>query len=203
MFLHAQYDTGQKTSEAGFALIMAMVALLVLTLLGIWALNTSTFELKVAGGSQAVEKQFNVSEGAANTEAVNVGFVLQPYFQVSDPSVPDQLLRPTTNAACNPGNDVAAVNSLGNAITVAGIQAADTTTWPWRNMLLDYSNPSANNEFDYRYLVTYLYQEDRAFIGYGAEDFSAYKHRIQGGAASVSSAVVELGGVKMGPKSHL
>jgi hypothetical protein len=195
---------GKKDSaESGFALVLSMVVLLVLTLLGIWALNTSTFELKVAGSLQQVERQFNIVEGAANTEAVNVGFVARPFYQIFDPTRTNQILTPDTQITFNPGSDNGAD---GNVFPYPGpppaIKEADPATWPWENLLRDHSNPSPNNEFDYRYLTTYLYEEDRAFIGYSASDFSAYKHRIQGSAVIVPS-IVELGGVKMGPKSNL
>jgi hypothetical protein len=183
------------TDESGFILIFAMVALLSLTLLCAWGLKTSNFDLQIADGLQRVERQFNIAEGAANTEAGKVGFVTQVFYQIFDPTRTNQLLTPDTDATFDPGNDT--------ATAFAGITANVPTTWPWENLLRNYTNlPTNANEFDYRYLVTYLYEEDSAYIGYSAEDLSAYKFQIQG-VAAISPAFVELGGAKMGPKSNL
>jgi hypothetical protein len=165
-----------------------------LSLFGAWALRTSTFELDVAGGQQQVEKQFNIAEGAANTEAGNVGFSAKDFYMISDPSIFNRLLVPTTDPAFDPGNDTPA--------TPAGILATDPTTWPWENLLRNYNNlPTNTNEFDYRYLVTYLYP-DTPPMGYDPSSFSGYKFRIQG-HTPLPLVVVELGGIKVGVKSAL
>lgn len=181
-------------SESGFVLVLAMIILLLLSLFGIWALRTSNFELDVAGSYQQVERQFNVSEGGANAEAGKVGFSLQPFYQISNPSQFNQLLTPTTDATFDPGNDT--------TTTLAGITAGDPTTWPWENLLQNYTNlPTNTNEFDYRYLTTYLNPET-APMGYDPNFFSGYQFRIQGGAAAVP-LVIELGGTKVGVKASL
>jgi type II secretory pathway pseudopilin PulG len=191
MFIHIIESKAKDTAESGFVLVLALVVLLMLSLLGVWALNTATFELDVAGGLQQVEKQFNVAEGAANAEAGKVGFSLQPFYQISNPSIPNQLLIPTTDATFDPGNDTPA--------TLAGITPGDSATWPWENLLQNYDNlPVNTNEFDYRYLTTYLYP-DTAPMGYDPNSFSAYKFRIQGGS-TLAPAVVEMGGTKVGVK---
>ncbi|OKY76720.1 MAG: hypothetical protein BM485_01215 [Desulfobulbaceae bacterium DB1] len=182
------------TREAGFVLVMAMVVLLALSLLGIWAMDTSRSELDVAGGLQRVEKQFNIAEGAANAEAGKVGFFLQPFYQIANPSVSDQPLVPTSDADFDPGNDTD--NVFG------GITAVDPTTWPWQNLVENYDNlPVMTNEFDYRYLVTYLYP-DTPPMGYDPSSFSGYKFRVQG-SAILAPAIVELGGTKIGVKASL
>lgn len=202
MFNYLKQRKTKDTAESGFVLVLSMVVLLVISLLGIWALSTSDSELKVAGGLQQVERQFNIAEGAANTEAGKVGFVTQPFYQIFDPSIVNQRLIPTTLATFDPGNDRGAVLPPLPPFPVI-TTATDPNTWPWENLLRNYTNlPTNTNEFDYRYLVTYLYEEDRSFIGYSAADFSAYKCQIQGGAV-LSPVIVELGGAKMGPKSHL
>jgi len=194
MNIYLRQRKTSDTAESGFVLILAMVILLVLSLLGIWALRTSTSELDVAGGSQQVEGQFNVSEGAANSEAGKVGFGLQPFYLISNPSILNQLLIPTTDLTFDPGNDT--------LTTLAGITASDPTTWAWENLLQNYNNlPTNTNEFDYRYLTTYLYP-DTPPMGYDPNFFSGYKFRVQSGAAIVP-VVVELGGTKVGVKASL
>ncbi len=196
MFFHLQQHKKNGMTESGFVLVFSMVILLMLSFLGIWALRTSTSELNVAGGLQQADRQFNLAEGAANNEAVGVGFSLKTFYQISNPALRNQRLAPATDATFDPGNDT--------PNTFAGITAADPTTWPWDNLLQNYVSPPVNtpSEFDYRYLVTYLYEEDRAFIGYSASDFSAYKHQIQGTTVT-APVVVELGGIRIGPKSSL
>lgn len=189
----------KNTAESGFVLVLAMVILLLVTLLGIWGLRTSTSELDVAGVSQQVERQFNVSEGGAYSEAGKVGFGLQPFYLISNPSILNQILTPTTEATFDPGNDT--------ATTLAGITAANVTTWPWENLwplqlpIVDEKNLPIHNELDYRYLTTYLYP-DTAPMGYDPTAFSGYKFRIQSGAAVVP-VVVELGGTKVGVRASL
>lgn len=178
-------------SESGFVLVVAMVVLLVLSLLGAWALNTSKSELDVAGGLQRAEKQFNISEGGTSLEAVNVGFTTKTFYQVGDPSVPNQILRPP-DAACDPNGD-APRNGLP-VVTSAGILATDPTTWPWENLI----QSNTDNEFDYRYLVTYLYA-DLPPKGYDAASFSSYTFMIQG----MAPVAIEVGGNKIGPKATL
>ena len=177
--------------ESGFVLVLSLVVLLMLSLFGAWALQTSTFELKVADGEQQIENQFNIVEGAAYAEAGKVGFFQKDFYKITNPSLLNQLLIPITDADFDPGSDTSK--------TLAGILATDPTTWPWDNLLRDYTSPSTANAFDYRYLVTYRYPSTPP-IGYDASMFSGYKFRIQGNAALV---VVELGGNKVGVKASL
>ncbi|MFH1217459.1 MAG: PilX N-terminal domain-containing pilus assembly protein [Pseudomonadota bacterium] len=194
MFFYLKEQNANDTSESGFVLVLSLIVLLLLSLLGIWALNTATSELDVAGGLQQVERQFNLAEGAANSEAGKVGFFLQPFYQISNPSIPNQLLIPSTDATFDPGNDT--------VTTLAGITAGDSATWPWENLLQNYDNLPANtNEFDYRYLSTYLYP-DTAPMGYDPNSFSGYKFRVQG-CSPLAPTVVELGGTKVGVKAVL
>jgi hypothetical protein len=205
MFMYLRQPETEDTAESGFVLILAMVMLLLLSLFGIWALQTSTSELQVAGGSQHVEQQFNITEGAAYSEAGKVGFTLHPFYQISDPSIPFQLLIPLTDTDTGPGDfdpgaDTATalntIATLANGYSGAPVPVA---TWPWENLLQNYTNLPANtNEFDYRYLTTYLHS-DTAPMGYDANTFAGYKFRVQG-AAALLPLIVELGGTKIGPK---
>ena len=178
-----------------------------LSLFGAWALQTSNSELNMAGGLQQVERQFNIAEGAANTEAGNLGFNRRTFYQISDPTIYDNPLVPTpsTAQAFNPGNDTPAITPL---------DAGDPTTWPWRNLwpvdddndtwvtaTAQEKNLPEHNDLDYRYLVTYLLP-DIAPMGYDPTMFSGYKFRIQGNTAR-TTALVELGGTKIGVKSQL
>ena len=50
--------------EEGFVLVIAMVMLVILSLLGTFALNTTTFELQIAGNDRIREQNFYVAESA-------------------------------------------------------------------------------------------------------------------------------------------
>ena len=195
--------------ESGFVLVLSLVVLLMLSLFGAWALQTSTFELKVAGGEQQVENQFNIVEGAAYAEAGKVGFFQKDFYKITNPSLFNQPLIPMTDVLFNPGTDanVPLVANLPVPPTPPALIAylgSFPDRWPCDNLLRDRNNPStANaieyNAFDYRYLVTYRYPSSPP-IGYDASMFSGYKFRIQGNAALV---VIELGGNKVGVKASL
>jgi type II secretory pathway pseudopilin PulG len=183
-----------NTPESGFVLVLALVMLLLLSLFGAWALQTTTFELRVAGGLQQAERQFNLAEGAANGEAGLVGFERKDFYNLPDPSLYNRPLIPTNDGDFDPGNDT--------TTAVADITADDATTWPWDNLLRNYDNlPVDTNSYDYRYHVTYLHSTT-APMGYNADKFAGYKHMIRGNPAN-GTTVVELGGSKVGQKGTL
>ncbi|MFH0781164.1 MAG: hypothetical protein V2B20_04305 [Pseudomonadota bacterium] len=192
MLLHLRRHAIGDAAESGFVLVLSLVILLMLSLFGIWALQTTRSELNVAGGGQRIEKQFNIAEGAANAEAGKVGFSTKDFYKITfDPTtVHNQTMIPAAGDF-DPGADKSAA--------VGSLSLADPTTWPWENLLRDYT--ANTNVFDYRYLVTYLYS-DVAPMGYDPSAFSAYKFRIQGNTAR-TSAIVEMGGKKVGVKSSL
>lgn len=181
-----------KGSEAGFVLVAAMVVLLALSLFGIWAIRTSTFELDIAGSTQRSEKQFNVAEGGAVLEAGRLGFQTRDWYVNPDPGVDPNTTyyAPQTEPDFDPGNDTAAVPG--------GEDPTDSTTWPRENLVQGILN--IDNEVDYRYLVTYMGYDPVIGSGTG---FSGYKYRIQGQGVEggVGSAIVEVGGTKLGPEA--
>jgi hypothetical protein len=195
MFTHLIQRNKSDTSESGFVLVLSMVILLVLTLLGAWALHTSTSELQVAGGLQQAERQFNVVEGAAYAEAGKFGFSTQGFYEFKDSSFNGPLpMVPTTDSDFDPWGDTATIFGGINSI-----DSADSATWPWQNLFND--NAVSANEFDYHYLVTWVNVGPPPLDEFAsaAEDdgFKGYYMRIQG-AARDQPLVVELGGVKIG-----
>lgn len=195
MYLLRQY-AGDNTRESGFVLVLSLVILLMLTLFGAWVLQTSTFELKVAGGEQQIERQFNLAEGAANTEASKVGFSTQAWYKVTfDPSTSHNIVMyPTSGSDFDPGGDAASIGVP---------DPTNFSTWPWENLLWPSNTrtQATYNSMDYRYLVTYLYS-DAPPMGYDPSSFSGYRFRIQGNAARAST-LIELGGIKVGVKTTL
>ena len=85
---------GTNSRESGFVLVLAVIVLLVLSLLGIWALRTSNFELGVSGGSQQVASQMDLAEGSAYNEAMNVGYTLKTFYQIPNPQAYNTVLMP-------------------------------------------------------------------------------------------------------------
>ena len=194
MFLLPRQPESTSTPESGFVLVLALVMLLLLSLFGAWALQTSTFELRVAGGLQQAERQFNLAEGAASGEAGQVGFQTKDFYQLSDPSRYNRDLLPANDGEFDPGNDTP--NAIG------GIKPDDHTTWPWDTLLRNHDNAPVNtNGCDYRYLVTYLHPTAPP-MGYDTTMFSGYKFQIRGNPADVAN-VIELGGSKVGVKASL
>ena len=194
MFLFPRQPELTSSPESGFVLVLALVMLLLLSLFGAWALQTTTFELRVAGGLQQAERQFNLAEGAASGEAGQVGFQTKDFYQLSDPSRYNRDLLPANDGEFDPGNDTP--NAIG------GIKPDDHTTWPWDNLLRNYDNAPVNtNGYDYRYLVTYLHPTAPP-MGYDTTMFSGYRFRIRGNPTTAAT-VIELGGSKVGVKATL
>lgn len=188
-----------SAGEGGFVLVAAMVVLLALTLFGIWAIRTSTMEMDIAGSTQRAEKQFNVAEGAVALEAGNLGFTTQSYYEVTDPTQMNHALVPSTEAAFDPGGDTTAP-LWTTAQLDDPVYQRNPDNWPMQNLLQN----NADDEFDYRYLVTYLYP-DVPPKGYDASSFSGYKFRVQGQGllGGDSSLVIEVGGIKVGVKASM
>ena len=199
MFFLPRQPQSTSTPESGFVLVLAMVILLLLSLFGAWALQTSSFEHLVAGGLQQAEWQFNLAEGSASAEAGQVGFQTKDFYQLSDPSQYNRHLLPANDGEFDPGNDTP--NAIG------AIKPDDHTSWPWDNLVRDYTNATVNtNRYDYRYLVTYLHPTTPP-MGYDTTMFSGYKFRIRGNTARGNIAnvgnIIELGGSKVGVKATL
>ena len=178
-------------NERGYVLVFSLVMLVVLTILGVWALNTSTVEIMVAGNEQRFEEDFNIAEGAVYVEGGKIftNRTSSPWYQLKNPSITDQILAPDVNDAdFDPGNDI--------ADAIASIDPADASKWPKENLVGNYA---ANDMvMDYSYLVTYE-KTDTALQGFGAASgTTAYYYRMNGNRDSD----VEAGGMKVGANSE-
>ena len=167
-------------NEEGFVLVLSLVLLLLLTLFGVWALNSSDFENRVAGNAQQAERQFHVAEAANYSEAALLGYTQRDVYDLTFPDDHNRVLAPVQDfdpfnkKDCNKSD----VNEKYNSCYAA--KPDDPTTWPWDN--LEGKHGADRNKFlDYRYLVTYLYS-DKPPKGYAADQFDSYKYRIQGNA---------------------
>lgn len=177
------------SNQRGYVLIVAMLALCLLSLMGIWALSTSDFEFKIASNLQTLESNFNIAEGAVKQEGAAVGFAragINEWYQISDPETYNQFLLPPT-ASYDPGSDITISGTFP-----ADFKLSDYETWPRQNLLQD----ATDDEHDYAYLVTYLYP-DNPPKGYDASMFSGYKFRI----SSHQKVFIEIGGIKVGVKA--
>lgn len=180
-------------NEKGLALISAILGLLVVTVLGILAINTSVMEVQIAGNQQQWEENFNLSEGGAEVEATHVGYARSgpggfSWYEISDPSIYTQSLLPP-QASYDPYDDMTVEGNFPEEF-----DAANTNTWPHQNLMQD----ANDDKYDYAYLVTYLYP-DAPPKGYDASTFSGYKFRING----EKQVVIELGGIKVGVKTGI
>ena len=193
----------QMINNKGFILITAALVLLVLTIIGTFALNSSIFELQIAGNQQRYQEEFNIAEGAVNKESAGVGYagvfditsgtVLYPWYTILDPEDHNKILVPTTSADFDPSGNDADANFMAS-FDPDNVDADDSDTWPCQNLRSD----TNDNAFDYQYLVTYLYP-DTPPKGMDATQFSSYKFRINGHR----QLIIEMGGIKIGVKNPL
>ena len=182
-------------NEQGFILVLSLMALVMVSLLGAWALTTTTFEIKIASNEQVREGNFNVSEGGVHLEAANVGFTPDStfWYKISDPSTPDQvLLPPFIQDDYDPGKDMPSIPTSFDK----DIDREVSDKWPRQNLE---NNFTVNDQtLDYAYLVTYLHP-DIPPKGYDASQFSSYKFRLNGEQV----ITIELGGIKVGVKTAI
>lgn len=180
--------------QKGSIIVIAMFCLLILSILGIFALNTSDYEINIAGNQQQWGKNFNTAESGATLEGSHIGYAgvngLYTWYEISDPKIYNLALYPTTSTAFDPS---------GSDMPVAGtfpddFNANSNDTWPRQNLMSD----TSDDNFDYAYLVTYLYP-DAAPKGWNATKFSSYKFRINGHR----QVIIEMGGQKVGVKNPL
>ncbi len=113
----------------GFMLVVILVFLSLLSLLGIWALNTSSMEIQIAGNQQRYEENFSVAEGGSNSEATRLGYNIRPEYNVTDPT------------------------RINFDLTAGSYN--DCSTWPTDNLIPS----GTDNKCAYGYFVTYLYPD--------------------------------------------
>lgn len=183
------------TNEKGSVLAIALICLMILSMFGIFALNTSDNEVSIAANQQRWEKNFNISEGGTMKEGSKVGYAgvngSYTWYQVVSPDVYDVPLVPNTLATFDP--------SGGQDIPVAGsfpadfyLNSKDPNYWPRENLMDD----TAGDTHDYAYLVTYQFGTT---VGQGTDaggNFTEYHFRIN----ARQKIDIEIGGTKIGVK---
>ncbi|SDT99942.1 pilus assembly PilX N-terminal domain-containing protein [Desulfobacula phenolica] len=177
------------SNNNGSILAIAMFCLLILSIFGTFALNTSDYEISIAANQQRWEKNFNASEGGANREGSGVGYAgvngLYSWYTIADPETYNTHLYPSTLANYDPsGTDMPVAGTFPD-----NFDADDPNSWPRQNLM----NDTTDNDYDYAYLVTYLYP-DVPPKGMDATKFSSYKFRING----QRQVIIEIGGIKVG-----
>jgi len=191
MPLHTHDRPEDATAESGFALVMALVVLLLLTLFGAWALQTSTFELEVAGSLQQADRQLNLADGGAYLEAARAGLVgkslplknttsgREAFYTIHDKKKAGPLLAPTHGP----------------------VAPYIPQTWPADNLVEDAGKDAG--QYEYRYLAEFLSATGKPTLGDqanktgGAPPIVKYRYRFRGNASG-SQTVVEIGGVTTG-----
>lgn len=188
------------SDQNGSALLACVAVLVVLTTLGILAIQTSITETKISANEQRWEQDFNIAEGGAGMEASHVGFAREgafEWYQIVDPDAYNQLIVPPDSASYDPGGDLEVTGNFPDdflATLPDGI--SKRRMWPRQNIRLD----TADDDLDYAYLVTYLGTSEKGVKGSNAAGFSFYQFRFN--SARQVGVEIELGGVKIGPK-HL
>ena len=183
--------------DRGSALVACMLVLVVLSTLGVIAVQTSVTETKIAANEQFWEEDFNISEGGAAIEGGKIGFAGPltgaQWYEISDPSLLNQLLLPPNNSSYDPGGDIDDGNFPDDFLSLPDTERTVTTRmWPHQNIRQD----ALDDQFDYAYLVTYLGTSEKMLKSYDAGKFAAYQFRING----VKQSAIELGGIKIGVK---
>ena len=186
--------------QQGFALITAIMLLMVAMILGLMVVDTADMEVLLSGGQQRYEDNLNTTEGGAGVEAaaIGTGEVISRggttrSYAVVNPSVQNQVLSPADSSAAlfDPGGDMSAP---ATPYTVSTSTPPDL--WPMDNLLQ--SDDAGDNRMDYHYRVVYLH-DDNPPKGYDVTKFSGYLFEI----GAQRNTLVEMGGTKVGPKMSL
>lgn len=185
--------------QDGFILVVAIMLLFVTMVLGLMVMQSSDMEIMLSSAQQRYEDSLNVAEGGGSVEASAVGGGTtitrngsSRSYAVVNPTVKNQVLSPSDSgdALFDPGGDM----TLAGSVTVTASTSPDQ--WPMDNLLQ--SDANADDRYDYHYRVIYLH-DDNPPKGFGADKFSGYLFEI----GSQQSALVEMGGSKIGPKMSL
>lgn len=105
--------------EMGMALVLGMLLLLVATLMGISALNTSTYDIRISGNERASVQAFYVAEAGINEFMGRFRAGATSQVSDSDPSNPDWKLL----LAKDPGNGATQIGYVsGNPNSIPSLQ---------------------------------------------------------------------------------
>uniref|UniRef100_UPI00405749B8 pilus assembly PilX N-terminal domain-containing protein n=1 Tax=Candidatus Electrothrix sp. TaxID=2170559 RepID=UPI00405749B8 len=173
-------------NQDGSAVVIAMLVLMVLTIMGISAVNLSTTESYIVRNQQIYQINFYHTEDGNLNEGYKVGHSATDWYKLKNPSLFDQLLLPDAGNY-DPGNDMSVTGIFPD-----DFDEAKPETWPHQNLL----NDTSDDQYDYACLVKYLYS-DNPPKGFDASSFSGYKFRIN----SIREVEIETGGIKVGVKS--
>ena len=190
---------GPVFNDRGSVLVVCLFIMVVLATVGVIALQTSVTETRISANEQRWEEDFQVSDGAPIVEAAKVGFArpgFWEWYQIANPDLSNAFLLPDSDSAYDPGDDITVGSSFpGDFESLPQSQQfTDYRYWPHENLIQD----TADNLFDYAYLVTFVGASDVSGIkGYNAGNYTAYEFRIN----SNKNVNVEMGGIKIGPKS--
>lgn len=123
--------------QQGMALVMSLVILLVLTLLGVAAMNTSSLQILMTGNSQYQTSALNTAEDTIRTaEDLVAGLVGVPgatypatgYYNIPGPDDPVDL----NNFDWNDNTKVTTVGSSKYIIEFTGTQELNSASKAWR-----------------------------------------------------------------------
>ena len=128
--------------KKGIALVLSMLLLLVVTLIGINALNTSTYDILISGNERASVQAFYVAEAGINEFMGRFRNYATNQISDSDPS--------------NPAWKVLLAKDLGKGATQIGYLSGDPK-----------SIPSLQNQMDFGVIIKHKVDEKNQVIKYG------------------------------------
>jgi Tfp pilus assembly protein PilX len=138
--------------QQGAALVIAVLILLVLTVVGIYAVTTSTLETKIAGSERVLQEAFHAADGG-----VDYGrHVIELFLTSNDPDLPDgasvdenafraEILGTNTG---DPPSVEAEIGKCDMEIKVERIKAEEATGYPD-----EFGLPASEKQITIYYLV--------------------------------------------------
>ena len=172
------------TNNEGAALITAMLLLVLLSFMGFAALRTTNTELNITLNEKRYQQDFYNADNANKNERFKVASSSTNWYEINNPNSYNQNLLPNT-PNYDPGSDIQVAGPFpGN------FSADNPATWPRENLLGNIND----DQYDYAYLVTYMYPDDPP-KGYDASKWSSYKFRVN----TKRDVGIETGGEKVGP----
>lgn len=167
MYTTHSHRSSRRNTQSGAALVVSLMMLLVMTLIGITAMNTTVLEEKMAGNNRQRQIAFQAASGALRSAeawlAANVQTVAQ--FEALFDGTPDELYwerKPT------PGSPLRSIP----------FEIYDSSAWVAGNSIPPTQSLTTGSERDPRYVVEYMGRVGEPPLDYSSPDSRKYAFRI-------------------------
>ncbi len=111
------FSTQKQSNEEGFALVTTLVIMVILILLGTFAINNTSTEIKIAGNDRAVKEDFFNQEACVSDGVLQYKTWLTNSYLISDPNT---VSYPANNSVDSNGNGVHDASECSNGGKVVG-----------------------------------------------------------------------------------